>query len=398
MKMLLFSALIFITSSTAAAGQGGLIDSLDSASFKFAAGKGEVQIVEGKVGKALQLAYPENSKSVFAARTARATPEWDKAAGISFWVKGNGNPGFGCLQLIWNEDYAARYDCAFPVSAAEWQKVTVAWRDFVPVLPAPSAKPLDPAGNSPSKISQLWFGKWWYWRDTGTQTFAIDELRLETDIEFDKSDYRPAAGALRRTAEKLKAGQPITIVTMGDSLTDVKHWTNQKTNWPAMLKARIKERYGSEVTIVNPAIGGTQLRQNLVLLPLWLRETPEPDLVTVCFGYNDWDAGMRGPMFEETHRDAVDRIRRATKGKADVLLMTPARALTRWDEMTELCAATRKAATDRKAGIVDLEAAFGMAGGEDRARLFATDKVHLSPAGQEVIAAAIVESLAKAAK
>jgi lysophospholipase L1-like esterase len=367
------------------------------ASFKFAPGKGEVELVDGKVGQALQLRYPDQAKSVFAMRPARATAEWDKAAGISFWVKGDGQPGFGCLQLIWNDDFAVRYDYAFPVDD-EWRKITVAWRDLIPVLPSPNSQPLDPAGNAPAKVSHIWFGKWWYWRDTAALNFAIDELRLEPVIELDQADYLPSDGPLQRTADKLKAGKPITIVTMGDSLTDVKHWTNQKTNWPALLKAKVKERWGSEVTIVNPAIGGTQLRQNLVLMPLWLKGTPEPDLVTVCFGYNDWDAGMRGTMFEQTQQDAADRIRRATKGKADVLLLTPARALTRWSEMAELCAATRQAATARQTGLVDLEAVFAKAGATDRERLFATDKVHLSPTGQELIADAVLAALASAAK
>lgn len=378
--------------------QDGLVDSLDTTSFRFASGKGEAEVVDGRFGKALQLNYLGNSKSVFATRPARATPEWDKAAGLSFWVKGNGHDGFGGLQLIWNEDYAARYDVAFPINETEWQKVTIAWRDLIPVLPSPNAKPLDPAGNPPSKISQIGFGKWWYWRDAGALSFAIDDLRLEPVVELDTTDYTPRSGALGRVVEKLKAGKPITVVTMGDSLTDVKHWTNQKTNWPAMLKAKIKEQWGSDVTVVNPAIGGTQLRQNLVLMPLWLKEVPEPDLVTVCFGYNDWDAGMRGALFEETHQDAVNRIRRATKGKSDVLLMTPARALTRWDDMAELCEATRKAAVARKAGLVDLEAAFAMAGRDDRARLFAADKVHLSQSGQDVIAEAVVAALSHAAR
>jgi lysophospholipase L1-like esterase len=184
---------------------------------------------------------------------------------------------------------------------------------------------------------------------------------------------------------------------MGDSLTDAKHLTNQKTNWPEMLKTTLQDQFGSSVKIVNPAIGGTQLRQNLVLLPLWVHGTPEPDLVTVCFGYNDWDAGMRGPMFLEAHKDAVDRIRRATKGHADVLLMTPARALSRWTEMAELGEATRQAAREKNAGIVDLEAAFEKAGAADRARLFADDKVHLSVAGQEVVASAVIDALARSA-
>ena len=35
-----------------------------------------------------------------------------------------------------------------------------------PCCPGPKAKPLGtPGGNPPSKLSGLWFGKWWYWGD-----------------------------------------------------------------------------------------------------------------------------------------------------------------------------------------------------------------------------------------
>ena len=96
---------------------------------------------------------------------------------------------------------------------------------------------------------------------------------------------------------------------MADSLADVNHWANRQVNWPALLQKRLKEKYRSAVTINNPAIGGTELRQNLVLIPRWLKKTPVPDLVTVCFGGNDWGSGMRGAQFAETCKDAIDRIR-----------------------------------------------------------------------------------------
>ncbi len=271
--------------AAAALAQEEVIDAMEAPGFRFGGAKGRIEVVEGRDGRALHFSFPEEAKSVFATRAARATPEWDRAAGFSFWVKGDGSRSFGALQFIWNEDYSLRYDYAFPIQSTEWQQVMVPWRDLVPVLPTPNARPLHAAaGNAPSRLSQLWFGKWWYWREAGAHAFAIDDLRLERQIESDETDYTPAGAPLARLAAKLKARQPVTIVTMGDSLTDAKHWTNRKTNWPEMLKARLEERFGSKVAIVNPAIGGTQLRQNLVLLPLWAQTTPEPDLVTVCFG------------------------------------------------------------------------------------------------------------------
>ena len=144
---------------------------------------------------------------------------------------------------------------------------------------------------------------------------------------------------------------------------------------------------------MNPAIGGTQLRQNLVLMPRWLDRAPEPDLVTIFFGGNDWDAGMRGEEFRAACADAVDRVRRATKGKADVLILTTNPSAARWEATAELAEACRRAARDRNAGLADTERAFHTAGKEDRDRLFVRDRVHLSREGHGVVAGAVMEAI-----
>ncbi len=165
-----------------------------------------------------------------------------------------------------------------------------------------------------------------------------------------------------------------------------------------LLKERLHEKYKSEITLINPAIGGTQLRQNLVLMPRWLAQAPQPDLVLFCFGGNDWDAGMRGPQFQETCADAVGRVRRATKGGADVLLLTTLPAVKRWTDLAELAEACRMAAKGRKAGLADTEKAFLTAGKENRARLFASDETHLGTPGHELMAATVLEAIEKADK
>ena len=180
---------------------------------------------------------------------------------------------------------------------------------------------------------------------------------------------------------------------MADSLADVNHWANRQVNWPTLLQKRLKEKYKSEVSINNPAIGGTELRQNLVLIPRWLDKTPQPDLVTVCFGGNDWGSGMRGPQFTETCKDAIDRIRRATKGNADVLILTTVPSVPQWTTMAELADACRKAAQDRRAGLADLEKAFLMEGKENKERLYCRDKVHLGAPGHELVARTVQEAI-----
>ena len=390
---LLLAALALIGGVGAATAQAPVIDSLDELHFRFPKEKARAELVPGKVGGAVRFAFDADCRGTFFMSGIRGKPEWDQAAGFSFWVKGDGSDHLGGLEFIYDEDYAVRYDYAFPIRGTEWTKISVAWRDLIPVLPGPNARPLDPvSGNRPSKLSSLWIGKWWYWQDYSAHSFALDDLRLEATLPQDLKEYRPQGDPLARVRAKLKARQPVTIVTMGDSLTDFHHWTNRQVSWPRLLKKQLEEKYGSQVTVDNPAIGGTQLRQNLVLLSRWLERVPEPDLVTICFGGNDWEAGMRGPEFEASLRDAVDRVRRATHGKADVLLMTTVPAIARWTTATELADAARKAARERNAGVADTEKAF-LAQEPIRAQLFASDKVHMGTAGHELLTKTVLAAI-----
>jgi lysophospholipase L1-like esterase len=371
--------------------QGTLINAMDEVNFQ-PSDKSKIELVEGKVGKALKFSFENDAKGAFIRGSGRANPEWDKAAGFSFWVKGDGSHYLGGIEFVWNEDYSARYAYAFPISGTEWQKIVVPWRHLVPELPQ-ATKLIDAKiGKAPSKLGALWFGKWWYWRDYAAHSYAIDEIRLEPEIALDANEYRPVGAPLERVLAKLKAGLPITIVTMGDSLTDYNHWANKETNWPTLLKKSIKEKYNSEVTIVNPAIGGTLLTQNLVLMPRWTSDT-QPDLVTVLFGFNDYSSGMRGAQFGETLKDAVDRIRLATRGGADVLLLTTAPSLDNGQTFSELAEAGRLAAKEKNAGLADTYSAFQAVEEEKKPSLYVHDKVHLAAPGHAIVAQKVLEAL-----
>jgi lysophospholipase L1-like esterase len=362
-----------------------VISTMDDQKIRLPKEKGRAEVVEGHSGKAVKFSFDDGCTNAFCITSLRGTPDWDKAAGFSFWVKGDGSRALGGIQFIWNEDYAARYDYAFPIDSTEWRQIKVAWRDLCPVLPG--APLLDPKGSHPpSKLSDLWFGKWWYWKSYPGHGYAVDDLRLEPTIEA-PPDPPPSAP---RVLAKLKAGKPVTIVTMGDSLTDYGHWANKPLNWPTLLTEKIKAKYKSDVKIVNPAIGGTQMRQGVILTPRWLAEAPEPDLVTIFYGGNDFESGMKGPAFKDTCRWAVDRVRRATKGRADVILMTTAPALERWTT-PELPDAVRAVAAERKTGLVDVEKIFHAA--PAREPLFCRDKVHLGPAGHELVAESVLAAI-----
>jgi lysophospholipase L1-like esterase len=356
--------------------------------------KVQVKPITGKFGPAMQLSFAKDAKSCYVIGQSRGNPAWDKAAGFSFWVKGDGSDHLGALELIWNDDYALRYAYAFSINSTEWKKIVVPWRDLLPEVSNPAAKAIDVAhGNAPSKLGPIWFGKWWYWRDAAAYSYAVENIRLEPAIDAELTAEPPGRAPLARVAAKLKARQPVTIVTMGDSLTDYVHWSNHETNWPTFLKQALEKKYGSKVTIINPAIGGTELRQNMILLPEWSSKHSDADLVTINFGGNDWNAGMRGPGFENANREAVELVRRATHGKADVLLMTTCPNPPNWDTMAELAEAGRKASVATDAGLADIYTAFHAAGKDDKDHLFGWDHVHLGKPGQELFAAQVVAAI-----
>lgn len=280
---------------------------------------GTVELVPGKFGQAVKFSFPGGLGSGFMTASVRPTPEWDQAKGFSFYVKGDGSTNWGGIELIDNSNYSLRYAYCFPIESTNWQQITVAWQDLTPEISGPlvNAK----GGYAPSGSGNFWFGKWFEWRDYPDHSYVIDQIALEKEIPAPATE--DVSTGLKRFAAKLKSKQPVTIVTMGDSLSDKRHWANQKLVWSEILVQQLKANYGSEVRLVNPAIGGTTLSQNLVLMPRWVRQAPNPDLVTVCFGFNDWDSGVRGPRFKEYMGLAVDRIRQQTHGSADILLLTP---------------------------------------------------------------------------
>jgi lysophospholipase L1-like esterase len=356
---------------------------------------GTADLVDGKFGKAVRFSFIEGASGGFMTGRVRPKKQWDDSAGFSFWGKGDGSRSFGGIELIDRDDFSLRYGYCFPIDSTEWRKVTVPWRDVIPELSGPLVGTRE-GQLPPSRFGNFFFGKWFYWRQYPAHAYAIDQVVLEKAIPAqDPPPDAPPPPGLQRLRAKLAAHQPITIVTMGDSLTDQRHWSNQKVVWHRLLADAIKGKYGCDVKVINPAIGGTTLSQNLILTPRWLTEAPEPDLVTVWFGGNDWDSGVRGPRFAEYLRLAVDRIRRQTRGRADVLLMTTCPTHAAWTQRAELEQALRDVAKETHAAVADVAGEFRKAGTPDEAlkrEYFGWDKVHLGPRGHEVTRDAVLSA------
>lgn len=359
---------------------------------------GTAELVEGKFGKAVRFTFVDNSRGGFMAGRVRPTSDWDAAAGFSFWVKGDGSAHCAGIELIDRDDFSLRYGYCFPIDSTEWRKITVRWSDLTPEVAGPLVDPAH-GGYAPSHFGNFWFGKWFYWRDCAAISYTIDQVQLEPTIDAPPAVPAPKGEPLARVRERLRKHEPVTIVTMGDSLSDKRHWANQKVLWSELLAERIHSTCGSKVTLINPAVGGTTLSQNIVTMPAWQRAAPAPDLVTVWFGGNDWETGVRGERFAQYLRLAVARIRRQTGGHADILVMTTCPSFARFDTMRELERAAIDVGRETHVAVVDVAAAFRAPGSADTAiakDYWAWDKTHLGAKGHEVVADMLMHALVPA--
>jgi len=400
LKQAAWVAIVLLAAATTVCAQGTVIFDMDTPRHQpTTAGEdkhpiGTVEAVPGKLGGACRFSFIDGAQSGFFTTGVRASGEWDQAQGFSFWLQGDGSANWGGLELIDGADYSLRYGFCFPLDSTEWRQIMVPWCDVVPELPA-GQRVSAQGGYAPSKFANFWFGKWWYWRDYPAISYTVDQVALEPTIAVDQTDYTPAQGGTPKLLAKLKAKEPVTIVTMGESLSDKRHWANREVLWSELLVGKLREQFGGEVKLVNPAIGGTILSQNLVLMPTWLRDASKPDLVTVWFGFNDWDSGMRGEQYQRMLSFAVDRIRRMTGGASEVMLLTTCPAFERWDTMEELAGAARVVAARKRTGLGDVSAAFHQAGREDAARLalYCSDKTHLGGPGHQLAAETVQKAI-----
>ncbi len=355
---------------------------------------GTVELVDGKFGKACKFSCVESTGPQFFTAWVNPQENWDEYEGFSFWVKGDGSKSCGGLEFVDGDNYSLRYGYCFPINSTDWTKITVPWSDLTPELAGPLVNA--DGGYAPSRFRNVWVGKWFYWREHPACSFTIERMQLEKKIDHSTTDDTPKQPGLPRVLAKLKAGQPVTLVTMGDSLSDKRHWANREKLWSELLTQKLKDTYGSQLTLINPAIGGTTLSQNVVLIPRWLQDAPSPDLVTIWFGGNDWDSGVRGARYRQYMRVAVDQIRRWTKGRAEILVMTTCPGFKRWETTSELCRAAYMVTKERNTGFADAAAAFHKAGSREEAlkrKYWAWDNVHLGPGGHELIADTVFRAI-----
>lgn len=274
---------------------------------------------EGAAGRALQIHFPESDRDQFVGRSIEAGSAWDTAAGLSFWFRGDGSDGYVAVSLL-DDTFTKRYAALVSLKEKAWRRVSLRWADFVPeVLTADWLG--QPGGNmKPSAVRAFWVGRWFYLQPWSKCSFALDDLCLEAVIDRPAPPPPPEAGrspGMPRTLARLKAGQPVTIAVLGDSISYGTRLEDPAAQaFPALLQRALREKFKYDgVRVVNAGVPGIETRQGIVLLP---REVAgcRPDLVIAHFGYNDFSSmqvnripeDQRKGLAEENWRQLVARV------------------------------------------------------------------------------------------
>lgn len=198
---------------------------------------------------------------------------------------------------------------------------------------------------------------------------------------------------------KLRGKSPALVVTLGDSNTCNAHYTAGAKQWPELLHAALKERFGyQDLLLVNAGICGDTILDGARRLERDVLRF-RPDLTVVCFATND--AGRVDPA---TFRQELERVcRRLQTAGGAVLLRTTLPILERRPEPAHIWKAdhdlqarleqVRAVAREQGLAFFDTYAAWceHEAAGRLDVGLLMADEVHSNAAGHRVVAEQLLQ-------
>jgi len=407
----LFLAVAVVGRDPASAGEGfqaregKLIDPADDPAAWKREGNAPVAVekVEGpRAGDgALRFRIEAKNTFVIAFRLFPPDKSWDQFSGVRIRVRGDGSAEHGCLRLQCGS-YEKAYVATFPLADTAWHEVTVAWQDFVP-----SGARVPPLGSAdgfrPSDVNLLALGKSWNFNtrhESPAITFELDDVSLVKDAKpwrrrVPVAKFPPVAGVVRR----MKAGEPVTLLALGDSITWGTSAGGNAKAYPALVGAMLRRRYGGDgISVLSAAIGGSTTSKGRQ----WMARDvagKRADLVTVMFGYNEM---CTKPEEREAATKAfVDNLVAYVEEVAALMEKPPAVVFIatipgrekHWETLDCFAAGVRGLpAHHPNVTVVDAGGRFKAMGKEACSRLMA-DEAHPNVEGQKELARVVFEAI-----
>ncbi|HSG70131.1 MAG TPA: SGNH/GDSL hydrolase family protein, partial [Planctomycetaceae bacterium] len=130
---------------------------------------------------------------------------------------------------------------------------------------------------------------------------------------------------LPKSVQKLRGKQPLSIVVLGDSISTELNTSGlfdappYQPGYPGLLKRHLREKYGSEITLTNLAVGGTDTKWGLTQIDKVVEAKPQ--LVILAFGMND-SAGRSPEEYQSNTKAMIANIREKLPETEFILVAT----------------------------------------------------------------------------
>jgi lysophospholipase L1-like esterase len=356
---------------------------------------------DGRPAAALAVQVSVGKLSAVVSHALQPDATWNEYDGLSFWVKGDGSENWANIRLQ-GGDSSRLWVASFPLRQTQWHEVRVAWGDFVPTtMLADELGAVE--GARPGNVTRIGFGKEWNFNlvhKSPEIAFSIDDISLIRGVKSGRRtipirQFPPLATVIR----KLEAGQPVTILTLGDSITWGTSAGGNQNAYPAVLAKLLQEHYrDAQITLVNRAIGGSTTSRGREWL---MRDVQgiEADLITVMMGYNDRKVAATDPTNATPRYIAslvryVEEVAGTMKAPPACLVLapTPGRQVN-WEALDAYAQGVRELVKNHpNLTLVDANAHMKQLGQEAYAPLMA-DEAHPNPEGQKVMAGLLFRAI-----
>ncbi len=314
------------------------------------------------------------------------------ADGVVFECRGDGSKSFASILLGEKPNLLkAGWEFIFPLSSQDWSPVSIRFDEFTRCdQPWEMGAPMKEGERLvPQIIGNIGFGYSYqhtkfYPKDTKFEIRNLKFVKLPP-----RSPEPPPSKGLERVSELLRKGQPVNVLLLGDSITDF----GRDKSYAWYAGQALEGQFKSQFSIVNAGVAGHSVRGGMIFLPrtLSMLSTP-PDLVCVMYGANDCKAwnekgDFTEAVFQEQLEAFIDRIRRSTGGKADVLLLSEVPRLNKernasTGEVERVIGAVEKAAKSRQAAFLDSFGSTLNSTPAEWAQCY-SDTIHQSDLGQQ---------------
>ncbi len=190
--------------------------------------------------------------------------------------------------------------------------------------------------------------------------------------------------------------KPVTIVSLGDSVTGVYYHTGGWGAYPEMLEVALKRLHPqAKITVINAGISGHTTVNGLARLDTDVL-SKKPDLVTVSFGLND----MVRVTPEDYKKNLIETITRCRAAKAQVVLCTPNAVIDTGGrpqtKLTQYCDIIQQVARELSVPVCDQRTAGEAHRKRDPWgwRLTLSDEIHPNMDGHKLMAQELCRTIA----